>query len=63
MSLDWVSVVIVSVLLTVDPTTPEGTTEGGLQKQVDPAGTGGLTAGQLSSTGELNPFVGETVMV
>jgi len=40
-SRDWANVVTVSVLVTVLPTTPDGTTDGGLQKQVDPIGIPG----------------------
>ena len=59
-SRDCAVVEIVSVLVTVLPTTPVGTTDGGFQKHADPMGIPGNAGGQLKSTGELNPFMGET---
>jgi len=53
---DWARVVIVSVLVTVVPVTPEGTTDGGPQKHTVPMGIPGYAGGQLRSTGSLNPF-------
>jgi hypothetical protein len=40
-SRDWANVVIVSVLVTVLPIVPDGTTEGGFQKHVVPIGIPG----------------------
>jgi hypothetical protein len=62
-SFDCANDVIVSVLVTVLPVTPEGTKEGGFQKHTVPIGLPGDDAGQLKSTGLLNPFTELTEIV